>query len=546
MRNMRVLEDRFKYIFLILLISIIYLFPLYKNGLYKSHDGDLQIVGIAAAYKAILDGQIPLRWASDLNYGYGTPYFNFYYPLKDYAGSIVYGLGFSLQDSFKILMGLSFILSGVFFYIWMINIVDNKSAFLGAVFYSLAPYHFLDIYVRGQLGEMLAFVFIPLVLLFVERNKHKISMLNIFFGSVSFSLLILSHNILALVFFFLILSYILIRNFKDWKTLIVNLSILILGLMMSSFFWFPALYEGKYINSELFVGNMYKDHFLDYSKIIYSKWGFGSDVNKDGGLSPYIGPVHFAIAVIGVLILTKIKYKKEVILWLIFLIISIVMSVSLSTILWKKIDILSKFQFPWRFIAISTLCTPVIICYVANFLKNNMFILLSLTVLLAVSINLIKTDKYINKEDSYYFNFPHTASYHGETTTIWTAGDAKDFAKSQIEIIAGDGVVTKLVRRSKSHKFYINSKNKTRILDNTVYFPGWQVFVDGEKTPIEFQDINHRGLITFVVPKGKHDIKVIFGESPIRLFSNMVSLFSIIGIFLIFVFRPCFSFIQKR
>lgn len=543
---MRAIEDKFKYIFLILLISIIYLFPLYKYGLYRSHDGDLQIVGIAAAYKAIVDGQIPLRWASDLNYGYGTPYFNFYYPLKDYAGSIVYGLGFSLQDSFKILIGLSFILSGVFFYIWMINIVDKKSAFLGAIFYSLAPYHFLDIYVRGQLGEMLAFVFIPLVLLFVERNKHKISMLNIFFGSIFFSLLILSHNILALVFSFLILSYILIRNLNDWKTLIVNLFILILGLMMSSFFWLPALYEGKYINSELFVGNMYKDHFLDYSKIIYSKWGFGSDVNKDGGLAPYIGSSHFAIVVIGVLILTRMKYKKEVIFWLIFLIISIIMSISLSTILWEKIDILSKFQFPWRFIAVSTLCTSVIICYVASFLKNNVFILLSLAAVLIISTSLIKTDKYINKEDSYYFNFPHTASYHGETTTIWTAGDAKDFAKSQIEIISGEGIVTEFVRRSKSHKFYINSKNKTRILDNTVYFPGWQVFVDGQKTPIEFQDINHRGLITFSVPKGMHNIEVVFRESAVRLFSNMVSLLAIVGISLIFAVKLYFSFIQKR
>jgi len=543
---MTILQGRFKYIFLILLISLFYLFPLYKHGVYRSHDGELQIVGIAAAYKAILDEQIPLRWASDLNYRHGSPYFIFYYPLKDYVGSFVYGLGLTLQDSFKLLMGLCFILSGVFFYVWMINIVDNKSAFLGAIFYSLAPYHFLDIYVRGQLGEMLAFVFIPLVLLFVERNKYKITIPNIFFGSVFYSLLILSHNILALVFSFLILSYILTRNFNDRKTLIVNLSILILGLMMSSFFWFPALFEGKYINSELFVGNMYRDHFLDYSKFIYSKWGFGSDVNKDGGLSPYIGPVHFAIALIGVLILTRIKYKKETIFWIIFLIISITMSVSLSAIIWEKIDILSKFQFPWRFIAISTLCTSVIITYVANFFKNNIFILLSLAALLVISTSLVKTDKYFNKEDSFYFNFPHTPSYHGETTTIWTAGDAKDFAKSQIEIISGEGIITKFARRSKSHKFYINSKNKTRILDNTVYFPGWQVFVDGQKTPIEFQDINHRGLITFSVPKGVHNIEIVFRESAIRLFSNMVSLFSIVGIFLIFVVRLCFSFIQKR
>jgi hypothetical protein len=252
------------------------------------------------------------------------------------------------------------------------------------------------------------------------------------------------------------------------------------------------------------------------------------------------------MTLLGVLILKRIKFKKEIIFWLIFLIISIFMSVSLSTIIWEKIDILSKFQFPWRFIAISSLSTSVIIAYVANYFKNNIFTLLSLTTLLVISTSLIKTDKYYSKEDSYYFNFPHTASYHGETTTIWTAGDAKDFAKSQIEIISGEGIVTEFVKRSKSHKFYINSKNKTRILDNTLYFPGWKAEIDGKKVPIEFQDMNHRGLITFSVPKGTHNIEIVFRESAIRLFSNMVSLFSIVGIFLIIVVRLCFSFIQKR
>jgi uncharacterized membrane protein YfhO len=83
-------------------------------------------------------------------------------------------------------------------------------------------------------------------------------------------------------------------------------------------------------------------------------------------------------------------------------------------------------------------------------------------------------------------------------------------------------------------------------LDNTIYFPGWQVLVDGQKTPIEFQDMNHRGFITFSVPKGMHNIEVVFRESAVRLFSDMISLFSIIGIFLIFVFRFYFSFIRKR
>jgi hypothetical protein len=74
------------------------------------------------------------------------------------------------------------------------------------------------------------------------------------------------------------------------------------------------------------------------------------------------------------------------------------------------------------------------------------------------------------------------------------------------------------------------------ILDNTAYFPGWEVTVDGIKAPIQFQDMNHRGLITFNVPNGEHSVKVVFKETPIRLLSDIVSVISlvlIVGILLL-------------
>ena len=74
-------------------------------------------------------------------------------------------------------------------------------------------------------------------------------------------------------------------------------------------------------------------------------------------------------------------------------------------------------------------------------------------------------------------------------------------------------------------------------MDNTVYFPGWQVEVDGNKAPIQFQDPNYRGLITFNVPKGMHNIEVIFGESPVRVVSNYLSLLGLVAVVILFALR---------
>ncbi len=69
-----------------------------------------------------------------------------------------------------------------------------------------------------------------------------------------------------------------------------------------------------------------------------------------------------------------------------------------------------------------------------------------------------------------------------------------------------------------------------RIRENTLYFPGWNVLVDGLKTPIQFQDPKSRGLMTFPVLKGKHAIRIIFKETKIRLLSDVLSLFALAGI----------------
>src|SRR5258706_14685302 len=75
------------FIFSLFIIPLLFLLPLFKSGMYVSHDGNGQIVRIGAYYNAIRDGQIPVRWNANINYTYGSPLFIFYYPLPYYIGS---------------------------------------------------------------------------------------------------------------------------------------------------------------------------------------------------------------------------------------------------------------------------------------------------------------------------------------------------------------------------------------------------------------------------------------------------------------------------
>lgn len=527
----------YKYPILIIAISFIFLLPLFESGFLVGHDNRPQVARIASRILAIQDGQFPIRWAGNLNYGYGHPGFIFFYSLSGYLGALFYFLGFSLENAYEILLGLTFILAPIFFYMWSSQLFQKRIAFVAALIYALSPYSFLDMYVRVHLGELASLALAPLVVFFIERNFKKISALNIIGGTVAYTLFIHSHSILSLIFTFIFFGYILFRSGFKKGLLLSNLGILALGLLSSFYFWAPALYEGKYINSKIFVTDWYKDHFLNFYNIIYSRWGFGSNVNEKGGLSAQIGPLHVTFVTLSLLLLKKLKYKSTVLFWIIVFILGIFMSTSLSDFLWNRIHLLQQFQFPWRFTAVSCFSASVLAGYVLTFFNNKKIEAISLVILLVLAFPMAKVWKNESKGNNYYFNYPGTGAYHNEATTVWVAGDAYQYPKNRVEIINGKGKISNYKRKSQLHSFNVNSDTEIKVLDNTVYFPGWRVEVDGKKVPIEFQDINHRGLITFDVQKGSHQVNVKFGESPVRFFADIVSVGTVFLVLMIFFFR---------
>ena len=83
------------------------------------------------------------------------------YPLPSYIASFFHFVGFSLVDSVKIVFGLGMILSLAFMYLWLSSFLGEIPAVLGAILYTYAPYRFVDLYVRGDIGENLAFCIYP-------------------------------------------------------------------------------------------------------------------------------------------------------------------------------------------------------------------------------------------------------------------------------------------------------------------------------------------------------------------------------------------------
>ncbi len=518
-----------KYLLLLFVASSFYFLPVLKVPFYNSHDGEAHVARFAAYYKAYQDGQFPARWAGDLNFRYGSPLFIFYYPLPGTIASGIHALGVSFENSFKIIMAFAFILAPLAFYAWASVLVKKEVAFLGSFLYGFAPYHFLDLYVRGDIAEIVSFVFVPLVFLYIEKSKSGINLKNILFGGVFYALLILSHNAISLMFSPIFLSYAIVRA-RNRKGVLSGVYVLLVGLFLSSFFWIPALVEGKFVQAAFFIGDMYRLHFPTLQQLVYSQWGFGPDIARYDGLSPQIGPVHIVLAFIsGLLIFKKTREHKIISYWFFLFFIVLFLSIRPSDFIWQHVRLLKLFQFPWRFTALSSFIAAILGLYVLDNISNKKVLSIVVILLFITSIPFLKTKEIPAKNDTFYFAYKGNTDYHGEASaTIWSTGDPGKYAKNQIEVIAGNAIVKNLVKKSNLHEFTVDAISDATIIDNTIYFPGWQAKVDYKKVPIEFQDIRHRGLITFSVPQGIHKIEVRFKESPIRLFSDILSVLTIV------------------
>ena len=107
----------------------------------------------------------------DANYGYGYPFYNYYAPLSIYIASAFRLLGFDFIWSIQLSQLLGFLVAA-----WGMFLLARRwlrsdwAALLAAAAYTLAPFHMVNVYVRGDsLAEFWAMAFFPLVLLAVDR-----------------------------------------------------------------------------------------------------------------------------------------------------------------------------------------------------------------------------------------------------------------------------------------------------------------------------------------------------------------------------------------
>jgi hypothetical protein len=531
-------------ILILIVFLLIPLIPLLNQGLPLTHDGRDHVARIANFYQGLSEGNIVPRWAGNLNWGYGHPILEFLYPLPSYFASSFHFLGFSLVDSTKIVFALGFALSGIFMYLWLSAFLKKEEALFGAALYSYAPYRFVDLYVRGAIGENFAFIFMPLVLYFTYRLYKRQSYFNLSFLAMSLACLILSHNAISLIFLPFIIFYgILLWSKKKFqKSYILNfVSSIAIGFALSAFFWAPSFLEGRYTLRNILTSGTYINRFVDFKALIYGSWSYGGA----GEFTVQLGLIHWIALIVSFVSLFYFLKKKKKNYWLVlggvvYSIAAMFLMLKQSNFIWQHAMILQNFQFPWRLLAITVFSTSLLGALSISLVKEKLrktVVFILLIVLFLLSLNYMKPNGYLIKPESFYAGVFESTTDTGESSPIWSVRFMEKKPVAHLEVLDGDASIAEIKRTSVNHEYSVNVRKKTLFAENTLYFPGWTIKANGQTLPIEYQNMQHRGIMLFFLDPGSYNVKAQYGETKLRLFADMVSALFLFCVVVIFIFK---------
>jgi hypothetical protein len=438
-------------------------------------------------------------------------------------------------------------------YLFLKQEVNDKSAFVGSLLYLFAPVRFMEMHFRVSVGTDAAFIFIPLAFFFVKKSLEK-KWIFVIFGSINFLFLILSHSSITFIIIPASLIYAFVKK-KRVSELIYPLISFALGLGLSAYYMLPALLEIKYTWYSLAIRTVNEFYSIWY--YLYSPARFGLLFQGNNGeLRLIIGYAQLLIVLIAIYYLFRKKfYRKDkniIVFLLLFFVISFSLMLSFTKPLWNNIFFLRSFVLPWRMLVPISFTIGFLGAFVVKTWNKKIIIIFCLFIILSTILNWGNRKMIPMSPNAYNSQWVLYTEYYNSNNPIYLLRynalvtkmpQLVTYRLPHIEILSGNGQIKELSRTQIDHKYIAYAKTNLTVSENTFYFPGWNVYIDGKKTQINIQNKKRFGDLAFYLPKGTHLVEARFTDTSARIIGKVVSLITLIliisvGLLQLFRLKP--------
>jgi len=501
--------------------------------------------------EALKEGAIYPRWTPLSYWGYGSPCFILIAPLAFYLVSFFSIFSDSLILAMNCTKFLSLFLSATGMFIFVKEFHPPKIALMTAILYVLFPYNIFGLYYSGTFGSMISLMWFAPIFLFLYRYTENEQYNHIIYAGVCYGGLILTHLINAYMFLFVIGSFMLFFSVtkKNPKYLFAIPLTIMIGILTSAAYVIPLLYEKQFINTEIFMKEGF--HFANFfiiPKLLNN--------HPSGSFWPvYYSEYLFYVALYLILItlfslqILKSRHMKTMgninkvnIFFIGIALFSIFLLFGISSFIWNFIPFFKYIIYPYRWLHITTFAI-VFLSASGLFLLNNtfktqkrhhyfivfLFLLFFILDCRYIGSTCIFTEKDLIPIKPINYNTIHMP--------VWVDYERidKNDNKDKVVIVSGEGKAKVIQWESADRVIKIMAQQSLTLRIRTFNFPGWQAYMDGIPTEIRTEEFT--GAILINIPEGKHRLVIKFEDTPVRYYSKVISLVSLLGI--VFMLALC-------
>ncbi|HIQ01258.1 MAG TPA: hypothetical protein EYH30_03865, partial [Anaerolineales bacterium] len=512
-------------------------------------------------------GVFPVRWMPDAAYGLGYPFFNYYAAFPYYLVGLLALAGLDLLTALKVVQAVGFVAAALAMYGWVRGVSGGRwTAWLAAVAYTVAPFHLVNVYVRGDsLSEFYAFIFYPLILWALDRMSEVRGTGRWVPASLAYAGMVLTHNISALIFTPFVILYLVIRwlgGELDRRSFVIYHLPLVIGLLLSAWFWLPALAESGLVQLGTVTGGYfhYARHFRA-GDLVQRNLLFDYSI-APGGNTPFaMGLVQAACAALGVgaLAMRGIRRRLEA-RWgfmLLGLAVSTVMITPLSKFLWDHLPLLPMVQFPWRFLSVQALFAAAAtggLATIARPIRGLRFWAVALPVALVLVVSALLplrpdrlpigpadvTAQRLQLYELFTGNIGTTIRYEYLDRAVVprpliseTLIDPE--APPRAIPLEGAALEAAMVEREPTRQVWRVWGEGGGIAFPLLYWPGWGAQVDGEQVAV--WPVQGSGYLALEVGPGNHIVVLQLGRTRVRAFAESLSLAGLVILLVALIWR---------
>jgi len=577
----------------LVLLCLVAVWPLLRAAPPCSHDASFHYFRVAAMRYNLQNGVLFTRYLPDLAFGYGYPFFNYRAPLPYYLALGLYLTGMPLPLALNLVYVLAILGCALGAFLLARDLFGARAGIVAAVAYAYSPYLFLDSLLRANMPESVALALLPFALWAFRRLVLEGGRRWFLAAAGLLAALLLTHNISSLLFLPYLLVYLgvlgaVYRRRGRWAWVVLAL---VMGLGMAAFFWLPALAEKGYVQLDMSLvtrNNDFHYNLLGPAEIFAPPAPVDTSL-MNPPMEIHLGLVQALLAGLGLVAGLAAGRRvegsqeagpQEMADWwerradLLFFATSAAFFLFLSTPaslwLWENMPLLPFVQFPWRFVGRAAL--PVALLAGASVpavlptrraVRSTQYIsgvLLPVLILLLIlaafpdtypPLGYCPTDPYPTIRDVHRYERQSTlvgVDPEGSYFPVWVAerpdGSPLEgqyeaggtVARFDVATLPEGAAVLEADYGANRARLVVESPVPFRARYLAFYFPGWRVWVDGER--VEIAPTDPQGLISFDVPAGRHTVTVRFGETTLRLVADLLSAVALLALVVLAVRCP--------